>query len=926
VLRTAIELPVICVDLMRLTVSKPVMDVCRPVRRGYILWHLISVWLLVAFLAGVPCSWAAGSSQENAEEIVRTRLDNGLRLVIVRHPMAPVVTTVVNYLVGSNEAPEGFPGTAHAQEHMMFRGSPGLSANQLAALMARMGGLFDADTQQVVTQYFFTVPAEDLEVALHIEAIRMRGVLDSEKLWSQERGAIEQEVAQDLSSPEYVFYTALLAAMFTGTPYAHDALGTWPSFEQTTGAMLKTFYDTWYVPNNAILVIVGDVHPQKTLRVVQRLFGDIPRKPIPPRAPVHLQPVTPQTLKLKTDLPYGVAMIAFRMPGYNSPDYAAAAVLAEVLDSQRGDLSALAAAGKALQAGFNLDTLPKAGLGYAVAAFPKGGDAQSLIKEVQEVLSRTVQHGISADLVAAAKRHARAEAAFQKQSVSGLAMAWSQAMAVEDRRSPRDDVEAIEQVTVTEVQRVAHHYLDLDHAIVAILTPEASGKPVSSKGFGGQERVARQPTSQVTLPTWAQQALSRLSIPASSVRPVVSLLPNGLKLMVQPTSVSDSVLVYGHINNQPAVQVPKGQEGVDAVLEQLFAFGTTSHDRLAFQKALDDLGAQASAGTTFRLQVLADQFERGVQLLAENELHPALPAPAFAIVRSQQAATVAGELQSPNYLARRALKTALYPQHDPTLREATPASIASLTLQDVREYYRKVFRPDQTTIVVIGKVDPERAKAVIERHFGPWEAVGPKPDILLPPVPLNAPSTTAVPDASRVQTQVTLAETPGLTRSAPDYYALVLGNHVLGGGFYATRLYQQLREQTGLVYHVSASLEATQTRSIYTIDYACDPDKVSKARAIVVHNLQDMQTRLVSRDELRQAKAMLLRHIPLAESSLDSIAHGLISRSVLGLPLDEPIRAATHYVALTAEQVRAAFQRWLRLDHLAQVTEGPITP
>ncbi len=150
--------------------------------------------------------------------VLRATLDNGLRVVIVPNDLAPVATIIVNYLVGSNEAPPGFPGMAHAQEHMMFRGNPGLSANQLANITAAMGGKFDADTQQTITQYFFTVPSDDLEVALHIEAIRMRDVLDSETLWSQERGAIEQEVAQDLSNPQYVFFTKLLAAMFKGTP------------------------------------------------------------------------------------------------------------------------------------------------------------------------------------------------------------------------------------------------------------------------------------------------------------------------------------------------------------------------------------------------------------------------------------------------------------------------------------------------------------------------------------------------------------------------------------------------------------------------------------------------------------------------------------------------------------------------------------
>nr|MDA8423351.1 pitrilysin family protein [Nitrospiraceae bacterium] len=202
-------------------------------------------------------------------DVVRATLANGLRVVIVKNTLAPVVTTEVNYLVGSNEAPEGFPGMAHAQEHMMFRGSPGLSAAQLSHIMALMGGDFNADTQQTVTQYFLTVPADDLDVALHIEADRMRGVLDTQELWEQERGAIEQEVAQDLSNPEYVFSSRLLAELFSGTPYAHDALGTRPSFDKTTGAMLKQFYDTWYAPNNAILIVSGNVDPRKTLALVK---------------------------------------------------------------------------------------------------------------------------------------------------------------------------------------------------------------------------------------------------------------------------------------------------------------------------------------------------------------------------------------------------------------------------------------------------------------------------------------------------------------------------------------------------------------------------------------------------------------------------------------------------------------------------------
>lgn len=805
----------------------------------------------------------------------------------------------------------------------MFRGSPGLNAGQLADIVAMMGGMFNADTQQTVTQYFFTVPADDLDVALHIELIRMRGVLDSERLWQQEKGAIEQEVAQDLSNPEYVFYTKLLAALFKGTPYAYSPLGTVASFDKTTAAMLQKFYETWYAPNNAVLVIVGDVRPSEVMDRVKSLFGPLGARSLPAKPRITLEPVKPANLRLKTDQPIGMAVVSFRMPGYQNEDYAASQVLSDVLSSQRGDLYALVPQGKALYAGFSLSALPEAGLGYAVAAFPQGADPQPLMDEVRRILAESLKKGFPADLVEAAKRQELTNSELRKNSVFGLAMAWSQAVAVEGRQSPADNTKAIQAVTVQDVDRVARRYLDPNHAVAAILTPEVSGQPTPSRAPGGVENLTPKHVEAVKLPDWAQEALKRLSIPSSALNPAVATLPNGLTLIVQPATISNTVSVYGRVRNEPALETPPGKEGVNQVLDQMFSYGTTTLERLAFQRALDEIGASESAGTDFSLDVLAAQFDRGVQLLADNVLHPALPAEAFKIVQQQVAGMVAGQLQSPGYLVTRALARGLYPENDPSLREATPVTVNALTLGDVQGYHRTAFRPDLTTIVVIGRTTPEAARATIEKYFGSWQAEGPKPDLRLPPVPVNRPSVVAVPDASRVQDQVTLSQTLGLVRSNPDYYALQLGNHVLGGGFYATRLYRDLREESGLVYNVSASLDVNKTRGTYTVQYACDPSNVAKARGIVERNLAQMRREPVSDGELQNAKALLLREIPLSESSVDSIAQGFISRLDLDLPLNEPSLAAQRYMDLTAPQVQAAFEKWIRPDALVQVSQGP---
>jgi zinc protease len=174
-----------------------------------------------------------------------------------------------------------------------------------------------------------------------------------------------------------------------------------------------------------------------------------------------------------------------------------------------------------------------------------------------------------------------------------------------------------------------------------------------------------------------------------------------------------------------------------------------------------------------------------------------------------------------------------------------------------------------------------------------------------------------------VQDNVTLAHTLPITFSDPDYYALQLGNHVLGGGFYATRFYKDLRENAGLVYFVSSDFEMGKTRSTYKVSYACDPPNVSKARKIIERDLKQMIVAPVSEKELKQAQTTALRDIQLSESSVQSIGHGLLSRSVDGRPLNQPTITAEQYLKLNPKDIEAAFRKWVRPDDFVQVTQGP---
>jgi zinc protease len=854
----------------------------------------------------------------------RATLPNGMRVVIIRNTLAPVVTVEANFMVGGDETPDGFPGMAHAQEHMAFRGCKGVTADQTSAIFALLGGDNNADTQQNITQYFETVPSADVDVALEAQAACMRGIDDSQSEWDQERGAIEQEVARDLSNPTYKFVNRLNVDLFAGTPYAHDPLGTRPSFDKTTGAMLKDFADKWYTPSNMILIVVGDVDPAATLEKIRHLYGDIPSHPLPPHPAINLQPVKPETFTLDSNLPYVLGFIAWRMPGTDSPDYAALQILADVLASQRGDIYGMVPAGKALAAEFGLaETYPKASVGYGVVALPAGQDATAPLEELRQIVNKYAANGVPEELVDAAKRAETAQAEFQRNSIPDLASVWSDALAAEGRNSPDEDVDAIRKVTVADVNRVAKQYLLNANTITATLKPAPNGEAVAEKGFGGSEKVTSAPTKPVQLPDWAAKELAELQVPSSFIPVSDTTLPNGIRLIVRTDTTSPTVTVMGAVKHDGDLQTPPNQEGVGDVLDGLYSYGTTSLDRIAYQKALDDIAANESAGYSFSVKVLKEYFSRGVQLLADDELHPALPEQAFMVRRQQTAQFVAGNLQSPGYRTSRALDLALLPAGDPVLREVTPATVSKLTLDEVKQYHDATIRPDLATIVVIGDVTPADARAVIEKWFGDWKATGSQPNTTLPPIPVNKSSAATVPDSEAVQDSVTLAAQIDINLFDPDYYPLQLGNHVLGGGFYATRLYHDLRQVAGYVYNVDVGMEASKTRASYSVEYGCDPPNVSKAKALIIRDLDQMRTQNVSDAELHQAKALLLRSIPLGESSEEAVAGGLLGRAEIGLPLDEPIVAAKKYSALTADDVKAAFAKHIQPDNLVQIVRGP---
>jgi zinc protease len=894
-----------------------------PSRIKTLAWSLMLGAGLVSASFYVSADTPAAAAATDGK-VLRATLDNGLRVVIVRETLSPMVTTQITYLAGGYQTPDGFPGTAHALEHMMFRDSNGMTGAQLNEMTGKMGADNNAFTTNDATQYYFVAPSNYLDILLHIESTRMEGALLTQKDWDRERGAIEQEVSRDISDPGYLAFQNAQRVLYAGTGYAEDALGTRPSFDKTTATDLQSFYKSWYAPNNALLVIVGDVDPQQTLAKVHELFDKIPKRTATAAVPVKLQAIKPETIANTTPKGTGSVQFMYRMPGLMIKDNAAAQVLMDVLTNARSSLSALAVDGKVLSTDAGIQPFSYGGVGVVEVGFPKGGDAKKAQADLDGVINNLLKNGVPADLVEASKKAEIAQAEFNKNSAVTLASAWSQAIAWMGLNSPEEAEDQIRAVTVDDVNRIARQYLQPDQRVTVVLTPADNGqRPPDSSGFGGSESFAGDDKLDAPLPAWAADKLGKLDMPRWTLAPVQMKLDNGIRLIVQPENISKTITVLGHIDNNAKLQEPKGQDGAARLLSTLFDYGSATLDRDAFHKALDDISANETGGTDFGVAVLTDQFDRGMQLLADNELHPALPQDGFAVQQDTLARTLAGEMQTPQYKMSIALRKGLLPAGDPDLRLPTPETVKALTLQNLKDYYAKTYRPDLTTIVVVGDITPENAKATVERYFGQWKATGPKPDVVSKPIPVNPAGYAAIDNPYASQDTVLIGQALELNMHNPDRYALQLGNDVLGGNGFASRLMTDIRVKHGYAYGAGSGMRFDRSRSIFFIQYGSDPQKVSAVDDLIRKNLLDMQNTPVKDSELTNARQYEIRSIPVSVASIDSIGRSLLTWAWHDEPLDQPMVAAKYYLQLTPVQVQAAFKKYLKPQNLMQVVQGP---
>jgi zinc protease len=873
-----------------------------------------------AACVGFCCSIAHAGAVDggNATE---TTLTNGLRLVIVPMKQTPLTAVGVVYRVGSADAPSSDPGVNAAVANMLSTHVAGLSRAQLSELSAALGGRSSEAWDYRTTVFYNEVAASDVSAALRVEADRMRGFGASNDDWDVERSVFAQGAAMNEGNFNVLWHARMLHALQPKSPIAHDQYSAASSIVGDSFSVAERFREMWYTPSNAVLFITGNVDPHAILADVQTDFGSLPRRDTPKQTGDGLKRPKASMTLFNRNLISRPAYACLDEPGSSSRDFASAQVLNDIVQSKSSALSALVDSGKALHVSFTeVFTDPQVSVMCAQADVALLQDNQTLAVALRDALARYAKLGVSAEDVSSAITTERLQHAIEQADARSNMLDWATFVCELGYSSPTVYYDAVERVKPSDVDRVARAYfasgsIALGRVLPAPPAPRAASvNPPSASTAVGLE----------ALPQWASAVSRDVDASLASVPvPSDTTLSNGVRVITVNRPESGIIQLFGRVKVSPHMATPDGKDGVDLVLARLFANGPADMTHRGFARLVDALGGQESAGADFSLSVLPSDFDRGLALLSDAELHPSFETATFARAKRDALNDSGDQSISVGRFVERALDGSLLPPDDPAARVATPLTVSGLNADDVRSYFAAAYRPERTTVVVVGDVTPATAVAAVEKAFGSWSdpPTAAAPDAL-PPLPQNQPARVVLPNPALGIRYVMLGETLDVAPASDDYDAFALGMDVLGGDPWSSRLVTDILDRSGLAVAVIQKLDVQPTRSTVTITYVCAPVNAVRVRNIIAGDIRALQTVPLKQDELDRARSLLVRQLLLQMGSPSDLAQQYLGFAAFDLPLDSPARRAAGYMMLTANDVMHALAAKLRGDGFVDVEFG----
>jgi zinc protease len=870
----------------------------------------------------------------SVEGVTEYKLDNGLKVLLIPDASNPKATVNVTYLVGSRHESYGETGMAHLLEHLMFKGTP--SHPNVPAELTKHGAMPNGTTNIDRTNYYesFAASDENLEWALDLEADRMLNSFIAKKDLDSEMTVVRNEMEDGENSPIQVLNERVMETAYLWHNYGKPTIGARSDVEGVPIERLQAFYHYYYQPDNAVLIVAGKFDEGKTLLLIQKKFGSLPK---PTR--VLLKPYTeeptqdgPREVTLRRAGDVQAVIAAYHIPPAAHPDALALDVLSDLLNDQAiGRLKKRMVDAKlATSAAAGVLGSHDPGVMLFSANVPKSGDLAAARRELIKIAEGVAQEPFTQAELDRIK--AQGAEHFAKMMIDGnrVGMALSETEARGDWRLLFRERDQLKKLTVADIQQAAAKYLVESNVTIGEFIPAEKPVRASIPSTPDLAEALRGYKGEPVIAAGEPFDPSPANIEARTTRTSVG----AIKLALLPTKTRGQLVsarIQIHFGNEKSLMNRGPAAGLAG---SLLMRGTAKHDMQQLQDALTAIKSQMSinggaTGVTVTLKSDREHIGEALKLAAEVLQTPTFADKEFDQLKSAMLSDIEETRSDPDAIAQRALSRALSPAYPaghvfevPTLDESI-ARVKAVTLADVKAFHREFYGIGVAEMAFVGDFDPKQVATSVQELFGEWKS--PAKYERIPSLYKSVEGKSEIFNTPDKQNAVFMAATNlELRDDDPSYPALVIGNYMLGGGFLNSRLATRIRQKEGLSYGVSSGIGASALDKVgsFSADAICAPENYSKVAKAFHEELSRALAEGFTADELNAAKSGFLQSRQVSRTSDGAVAGGLAQRMFTGRDFKWDDQFESKIQALTPEQISRAMKRFIDPGNLLIVAAG----
>ena len=852
------------------------------------------------------------------------RLDNGLRLIIHEDHKAPIVAVNIWYHVGSKNEVKGKTGFAHLFEHLMFNGSENYN-DEFFKPFERVGATsMNGTTYFDRTNYFENVPNTALDMALWMESDRMGhmlGAITQERL-DEQRGVVQNEKRQGDNQPYGMVQYHLLEGIFPENhPYSWSTIGSMEDLDSASLEDVHKWFKKYYGPNNAVIVIAGDVQSDQVFEKVKKYFGDIkPSAPVDKMKEWTVRLDTDKREIIRDDVPQIKIHKAWGGPSFRNLD-------SDIL--QLADLILTSGKTSRLynrlvykdQIATDVDSYQFSGdIGgfyYIEASVQPNGDHELVKKAINEELERFLKDGPSKSEMRRAKMKLRSSFLRGLEKVGGFGgksdILAQNAVYTGDPGYYKKSLEMIEDASREDIMSVANKWLSR-----------------------GTYNLEVHPTEKLAS---NEEGVDRSSVPVTETFPESKFikfqkeaLSNGLNLVVAkqeniPIVSFNLLLDAGYAADQYSAP------GTSSMVMSMLDEGTEKMDALEISDRASEIGAIISSGagidtSSVSMNALRENLDDSLKLYSEIILEPSFPDRELERIRNQKLAQIQQEKNQPFGIALRVLPELLYGESHayslPLTGSGTEESVMQIDRQSLINYHNEWFKPNNATMIIVGDVEMDQMKPMLEKHFKNWKSgIVPEKDIA--DVSVAKSDSVYLIDRPGSQQSIVLAANIAPGKGDSDDLAIESMNDVIGGSF-TSRINMNLREDKGWAYGARTTLLQTKGQRPFIAYAPVQTDKTAESIIEIKQELSEfLTTNPVTEDELQKVKDNNTLSLPGRWETVRAISSDLSQIITYGLPDDYWDTYTNKVRNLSSKKLQDAAEKAIKPDNLIWVIVGDLS-